>query len=96
MWPAIEAYYKEIREIFGLKTNRSKTKVYNPYGNYEGKPQEFKIGPVTVILPNHLNGEPTETAAEGLNNWGVATSQDGDFIRANLAAKTKLAQFPKP
>ena len=85
----MEAYYKEIQENCGLQVNRSKTNVYSPNGNYEGKPQEFKIGSVTAILSNHLYGEPTENTAEGLTIWGVATSQDVDFIRANMAAKTK-------
>ena len=84
MWPAIEAFYNDIRENCGLEANRSKTRVYSPNGNYGGKPQEFMIGSVTAILPNLLNGEPTEITAEGLNIWGVATSQDDDFIRANL------------
>ena len=34
-----------------------------------GKPREFKIGSVTAILLNHLNGEPTEIKVEGLNIW---------------------------
>ena len=89
LWPAIEKFYKDIQEHCGLKVNRSKTKVYSPNGNYIGKPQEFAIGSVSAIMPNHLNGEPTEITAEGLTIWGVATSQDDDFIRANLAAKTK-------
>ena len=63
--------------------------MHSPNGNYVGNPQEFKIGPATAILPNHLNGEPKEIKAEGLNIWRGATSQDGDFIRADLAAKTK-------
>ena len=63
--------------------------MYSPNGNYEGKPQEFKIGPVTALLPSHLNGEPTEIIAGGLTTWGVATSQDDDFIRASSAAKIK-------
>ena len=63
--------------------------MYSPYENYEGKPQEFKIGSVTAILPNHLIGEPTEITVKGLTIWGVATSQDDDFIRANMADKTK-------
>ena len=88
LWPAIEKFYKDIQEHCGLQVNRSKTKVYSPNGNYVGKPQEFAIGSVSAIMPNHLNGEPTEITAEGLTIWGVATSQDDDFIRANLAAKT--------
>ena len=61
--------------------------MYSPNGNYEGKPQEFQIGSVTAILPNHLNGEPTEITVEGLTIWGVAASQDDDCIRANMTAK---------
>ena len=89
MWPATEAYYKEIQENCGLQDNRSKTRVYSPNRNYEGKSQEFKIGPVIAILPYHPNGKPTEITAEGLTIWGVTTSQDNDLIRANLAAKPK-------
>ena len=63
--------------------------MYSPNGNYEGTPQDFQIGSVTAILPNHLNGEPTEITVEGLSIWGIAASQDDDFIRASMAAKTK-------
>ena len=52
----MEVFYEEIENECGLKFHRSKTKVYSPNGNYEGGPLEFKIGSVTTILPNHLNG----------------------------------------
>ena len=69
--------------------NGTKTKVYSPDVNYVGKPQKFRIRSITAILPSLLNGEPTEIALEGQNIWGVAVSQDGDFIRASMAAKAK-------
>ena len=66
-----------------------KDKSLQPKRKLRGKTKEVKIGSVTAILPNHLNGEPTEITAEGRTIWGVATSQDNDLFRANLAAKTK-------
>ena len=46
--------------VLHLQVNRSKTELYSPNGNYVGKPQRSKVRSVTAILPNHLNGEPTE------------------------------------
>ena len=66
MWPAMEAFYVEIKTEGGLKVNWTKPKVQSPNGNYEGKQQEFQIGSPKAILPNHINGESPEITAEGL------------------------------
>ena len=60
----MEAFYEEIKTEGGLKANRTKTNMYSPNRNYEGKPQESQIGPVTATLPSHLNGGPTEIAVK--------------------------------
>ena len=56
----MEAFYEEIKNEGGLKVNPTKTEIYSPNENNEGKPQEFQIGPVTAILTKLPNDELIE------------------------------------
>ena len=88
IWPILEAYYERLRVESGLELNRIKTRVHSPSGKYVGKPDEFIIGSVKVIVPGGLDGAPTEVVAEGLAIWGAALSRETKLHQGLLGRKS--------
>jgi hypothetical protein len=88
LWATLDQFYERIERDEGLVPNRSKTQVYSPNGHYAGMPQAFQIGKITATLTGE-DGVLTVITAQGLAIWGVALSNDGNYIKAATAIKAE-------
>jgi len=84
IYEAVNQFYEDIKINCGLSVNRTSTMIYSPNGNYNGKPDEFKIGTIDVVLDD---GEITQST--GLTIWGVSISKDTKYIEQKLSVKAE-------